>query len=48
MDGAPPTDRRDNLWAPVDDDHDHAAHGAFDDRARSRSYELWARRTADF
>jgi hypothetical protein len=34
--------RRDNLWSPVDDDHDHGAHGSFDSRARSRSLQLWA------
>lgn len=34
--------RRDNLFAPVDDDTDHGAHGAFDDRARDSSAALWA------
>ncbi len=33
-------DRRDNLWAPVPGDH--GAHGAFDDRSREFSSELWA------
>ena len=42
-DGAPPPDRRDNLWAPVDDATDHGAHGDFDARAHPRSYEFWAR-----
>ncbi|HET8661765.1 MAG TPA: SDR family oxidoreductase [Micromonosporaceae bacterium] len=32
---------RDNLDAPVDGDADHGAHGDFDDRARSRSPQLW-------
>src|SRR5438094_775987 len=41
-DGAPPPDRRDNLWAPVDDATDHGAHGDFDARAHPRSYEFWA------
>jgi NAD(P)-dependent dehydrogenase (short-subunit alcohol dehydrogenase family) len=31
--------RADNLWEPVVGDH--GAHGAFTDRARSYSYELW-------
>ena len=34
-------ERRDNLREPVDDAVDHGAHGAFDDRARDRSYQLW-------
>jgi len=32
----------DNLFAPVDEDKDYGAHGAFDDRSISRSYEMWA------
>ena len=36
-----PEGRPDNLFAPVDDDEDHGAHGPFDDRARSASSELW-------
>ena len=35
-------DRDHNLWEPVDDDTDYGAHGRFDDRARQRSYQLWA------
>jgi NAD(P)-dependent dehydrogenase (short-subunit alcohol dehydrogenase family) len=33
-----------NLWQPADgpDGHDYGAHGIFDDRSRSRSYQLWA------
>ena len=31
-----------NLWEPVDDERDYGAHGRFDERARSRSYLLWA------
>lgn len=42
-DGAPPADRPDNLWAPVDDTRDYGAHGDFDARAHDRSWELWAR-----
>ncbi|MDQ6833966.1 MAG: SDR family oxidoreductase, partial [Chloroflexota bacterium] len=35
--------RPNNLWEPVDGDGtDHGAHGAFDDRSRDRSSELWA------
>src|SRR5207302_1691726 len=33
------TYRLDNLWLPVPGDH--GAHGAFDDRARSGSVQLW-------
>jgi hypothetical protein len=42
-DGAPAPDRPDNLFAPADETRDHGAHGEFDARARSRSYQLWAR-----
>ena len=31
-----------NLWKPVDEHHDYGAHGAFDDRAHGRSWQLWA------
>ena len=31
-----------NLWEPVDGQRDYGAHGAFDDRAHSRSWQLWA------
>jgi NAD(P)-dependent dehydrogenase (short-subunit alcohol dehydrogenase family) len=35
--------RPDNLWHPVDGEHgDRGAHGAFDERAASRSRQLWA------
>ena len=36
--------RPDNLFDPVDgaQGHDHGAHGIFDDRSHSRSYQLWA------
>jgi short-subunit dehydrogenase len=33
-------DRRDYLFAPLDDEHDHGAHGGFDDRAHGRSPQL--------
>jgi NAD(P)-dependent dehydrogenase (short-subunit alcohol dehydrogenase family) len=42
FDGPPPEHGRYNLWQPVDDDKDHGAHGAFDARATSRSFELMA------
>ncbi len=32
--------RPNNLYSPGDDDRDHGAHGAFDDRATSRSLEF--------
>src|SRR5436190_4140552 len=35
-------DRPNNLWKPVDAEHDYGAHGAFDDRAHSTSWQLWA------
>jgi NAD(P)-dependent dehydrogenase (short-subunit alcohol dehydrogenase family) len=34
--------RPDNLWEPVDRDRDHGAHGTFDARARTASWQLWA------
>jgi len=34
--------RRDNLFAPVDDEEDRGAHGRFDDSSRARSPLLWA------
>jgi short-subunit dehydrogenase len=30
-----------NLWQPVDENHDYGAHGAFDDRAIPKSSQLW-------
>jgi hypothetical protein len=33
--------RPNNLWSPVDEDQDYGAHGAFDDRARATSLQLW-------
>ncbi len=38
--GMPVGERQDNLFEPVPDQA--ATHGMFDDRARSRSYQLWA------
>ena len=35
-------DAPDNLWHPVDNDHDHGAHGTFDLRANYSSTQLWA------
>jgi NAD(P)-dependent dehydrogenase (short-subunit alcohol dehydrogenase family) len=34
--------RPDNIWEPVDETRDYGAHGAFDSRARSYSWQLWA------
>ncbi|HEY4032365.1 MAG TPA: SDR family oxidoreductase [Ktedonobacteraceae bacterium] len=33
---------RNNLWAPVDDERDYGAHGTFDNRAHSKSLQVWA------
>jgi short-subunit dehydrogenase len=33
---------RNNLWAPVDDERDYGAHGTFDERASSKSLQVWA------
>jgi NAD(P)-dependent dehydrogenase (short-subunit alcohol dehydrogenase family) len=41
-DGPEDAGRPDNLWQPVDDDHDFGAHGPFDGRARGISPQLWA------
>jgi NAD(P)-dependent dehydrogenase (short-subunit alcohol dehydrogenase family) len=41
-DGPPPAGARSNLWQPVDDRQDKGAHGAFDERAHARSFELMA------
>jgi hypothetical protein len=40
LDNPEDPNRPDNLWEPVAGDH--GAHGAFDERAHSRSLELWA------
>ena len=37
-------ERRDNLWSPVDDERDFGAHGRFDRRARSGSWQYWMTR----
>ena len=41
-DGARDPDQPENLYHLADEDRDYGAHGAFDTRATSRSYELWA------
>ena len=41
-DGFADPNRPNNLWEPVDEKRDYGAHGAFDDRARGRSWQLWA------
>src|SRR5262249_47527867 len=43
-DGAPPADRRHNLWNPVDDERDFGARGSFGARAHRRSVESWLSR----
>jgi len=35
-------DRPNNIWQPVDERRDYGAHGAFDKKARSTSWQLWA------
>jgi short-subunit dehydrogenase len=32
---------RNNLWAPVDDERDYGAHGTFDEKASSKSLQVW-------
>jgi NAD(P)-dependent dehydrogenase (short-subunit alcohol dehydrogenase family) len=39
-----PPEKAANLWEPADDDHDYGAHGTFDDRSTTRSYQVWASR----
>jgi NAD(P)-dependent dehydrogenase (short-subunit alcohol dehydrogenase family) len=41
-DGARDPDSPNNLYAPVDDERDHGAHGDFDARARDCSLQAWA------
>jgi NAD(P)-dependent dehydrogenase (short-subunit alcohol dehydrogenase family) len=43
-DGTVSQERRDNLYAPVDDGRDFGAHGDFDTRAHDFSLQLWASR----
>lgn len=33
--------RPNNLWAPVDESRDYGAHGAFDEQASDKSWQLW-------
>jgi NAD(P)-dependent dehydrogenase (short-subunit alcohol dehydrogenase family) len=44
VDRAEPAHRATNLWKPADgeDGHDYTSHGSFDDRAKTRSAQLWA------
>jgi NAD(P)-dependent dehydrogenase (short-subunit alcohol dehydrogenase family) len=37
-----PSERRDNLFEPLDEREDHGAHGRFDDQSRASSPLLWA------
>jgi NAD(P)-dependent dehydrogenase (short-subunit alcohol dehydrogenase family) len=39
-----PDDQAANLWKPADEHHDYGAHGDFDDRSTTRSYQVWASR----
>jgi hypothetical protein len=32
----------DNLWKPVDEERDYRAHGDFNERARWKSWQVWA------
>ncbi len=41
-DGARDPNQPENLYQPADDNRDYGAHGNFDSRATSKSYELWA------
>ena len=34
--------RPDNIWQPLDQERDYGAHGDFNDRARWKSWQLWA------
>jgi len=43
-DGHVDPNRRDNLYAPVDAEIDHGAHGDFDSRAHQHSLQVWASR----
>lgn len=47
-DGHVSPDRRDNLYSPVDDLHDHGAHGDFDSRAHDFSWQVWADQNRDW
>ncbi len=40
-DGHEDPNRPNNLYEPVDSDRDFGAHGKFDDRSHSHSYQLW-------
>ncbi|MEU4194208.1 SDR family oxidoreductase [Kribbella sp. NPDC026611] len=39
-----PKEKAHNLWHPADETEDYTAHGVFDDRATTRSYQVWASR----
>ncbi len=44
VDRSTPSDSPANLWEPADGNggHDFTAHGSFDDKAKARSFQLWA------
>jgi NAD(P)-dependent dehydrogenase (short-subunit alcohol dehydrogenase family) len=40
-----PNEQAANLWGPADDrSRDYGSHGAFDDKSKGRSYQMWAGR----
>ena len=47
-DGKRDPNRPNNIYAPVDDDVDHGAHGDFDDRASDHSFQVWADQGRDW
>jgi hypothetical protein len=47
-DGPEDPNRPNNLYEPVDQDRDFGAHGEFDDRSHTHSYQLWADQRRDW
>jgi NAD(P)-dependent dehydrogenase (short-subunit alcohol dehydrogenase family) len=47
-DGQEDPNRPNNLYKPVDEDRDFGAHGEFDDRSLSHSYQLWLDQRRDW
>ncbi len=47
-DGKRDPNQPNNIYAPVDDDVDHGAHGDFDDRASDHSFQVWADQGRDW
>ena len=46
-DGHEDPNRPNNLYQPLDESRDFGAHGVFDDRSKSHSYQLWADQQRD-